>query len=968
MRLLIFSVFLFTNLMSSAQRVSDKAASHWADSVYRTLDDNQRIGQLIIARLSTWDGKTKKVTFLNAQVEDYVKKYNIGSVCLFQGAPEVQAKMMNRLRELSKTPILFSIDGEWGLGMRMTDSVMALPRQMMLGAVSDSSIIYDYGKIVARQCKKLGIHLNYAPVVDVNNNPDNPVINDRSFGEDKYKVASFGIQYMKGMQDEGVMACAKHFPGHGDVSVDSHLDLPVIKKSMETLKATELFPFKKMIEAGVGSVMVGHLFIPAIDNEANRPTSISKKNVTDLLRKEMGFGGLAITDALEMQGVKKFFPNGAASVESLIAGNDMLCLPDSIPMTIEKIKKAIKSGKLKWSNIEHHCKRVLQAKFQYVKDAYAQTDTALLSKNLNAEVAGMKRRVAEAAITLVAKENRNYFPFTPDQNEKIAYIGIGLKNKNNFANLMQNELGATVFTFDYTSKRKSAIDSLLNQLKTGYKHIIIGIHQLNRAPANNFGMSNEAVTLVTQLQQQTDCITFLFGNAYAAKNWCSAPNLVICYEDDSIVQQTAFDLLKGNLIYKGKLPVTVCESFHYGYGLTTFTKIPENQLLPAEQIAHIDSTIEDAVKKKALPGCALMVLKDGKIALEKYYGHYDYCGDVPVTASAVYDLASITKILATTVSVMKLSEEQRINIDDSISTYLTETIGTNKSGVTIKQLLLHEAGMIPFVPFYKETLDSTGMADALHYSRMMMKPDDVLVAADLFIHRKWVDSFYNSILYSPRTESGKYVYSDIDFILLGKIIERVTGEKLNDYVERNFFLPMGLGQMRFLPLQHIRYDLIVPTADEINFRHQVLRGFVHDPGAALMGGVSGHAGLFGNAEDVAVMMQMLLNRGEWNGKRYLKKTTIDEFTQYQSAISRRGLGFDKPEKNNNERAAPYPCLSASSQTFGHTGFTGTCAWADPEKKIVFVFLSNRTYPEENNNFKNLNLRSKIQEAVYFSWK
>jgi len=430
------------------------------------------------------------------------------------------------------------------------------------------------------------------------------------------------------------------------------------------------------------------------------------------------------------------------------------------------------------------------------------------------------------------------------------------------------------------------------------------------------------------------------------------------------VQQTAVALLKGKIPYQGKLPVTVCEQFHFGYGLTSLTHLPETVAKSAEATAVIDSIVEDAIKKKALPGCAIMALKDGKIAFEKNYGHYDYANDIPVTGSSVYDLASLTKILCTTVCLMKLTEEGKINIDDSLSSYLPEANGTNKSNVTLRQLLLHEGGMLPFIPFYKETLDSMGMADSIYYCKTRVHPYDVMVVPDLFLHRQWLDTFYNRMLNSARTEAGKYVYSDIDFILLGKVIERVTGEKLNDYAERYFYIPMGLGLMRFLPLEHIRYDLMVPTVDEKGFRNQILRGFVHDPGAALMGGVSGHAGLFGNAEDVATMMQMLLNGGEYNGISFLKKSTIDYFTSNQSTNSRRGLGFDKTEKNNSSRIEPYPCKSSSPLTFGHTGFTGTCAWADPEKKMVFVFLSNRTYPEENIIFKSLNLRSKLQDAVY----
>ncbi|RYY63911.1 MAG: serine hydrolase, partial [Chitinophagaceae bacterium] len=364
-------------LLTAAPAFSQTAdpAKNWVDSVYKTLSNEEKIAQLMVVRLSTIDGKTKQVTFYEDQVSDLIKKYNIGGICVFQGSPVKQATIINKMQAQAKTPILMCIDGEWGVGMRMIDSVLPLPRQMMMGAMQDPSVVYQYGKLVGEQCKRVGIQVNYAPVVDVNNNPNNPVINDRSFGEDKYKVANFGIQYMKGMQDVGVMACAKHFPGHGDVDVDSHYDLPVINKTVAQLDSLELYPFRQIFKAGIGSVMVAHLYIPAIDNTANRATSLSPQNITGLMRNELGYQGLTFTDALEMQGVKKFFPDGEASVQSLIAGNDMLCLPGDVPVSIEKIKEAIKGGRLSWADIEMHCKKVLLAKYQYGLNNYQPIKT-----------------------------------------------------------------------------------------------------------------------------------------------------------------------------------------------------------------------------------------------------------------------------------------------------------------------------------------------------------------------------------------------------------------------------------------------------------------------------------------------------------------------------------------------------------------------------------------------------------------
>ena len=541
-------------------------AQKWVDSVFASLTPDQRIAQLMVVRLS--ERTSTGILFYDKKVTELVKKYNIGGVCLFQGNPTLQAATVNSLQAIAKTPIMMCIDGENGLGMRF-DSIIPLNRQMMMGAVQDETIIYNYGKLVGEQCKRAGIHVNYAPVVDVNNNPNNPVINDRSFGEDKYKVASYGIAYMKGMQDVGVMACAKHFPGHGDVDVDSHKDLPVINKTIAQLDSLEFYPFKQIFKAGIGSVMIAHLSIPAIDNIPNKPTSISYKNVTELMRNKMGYQGLTFTDALEMQGVKKFYPDGEASVESIIAGNDMLCLPGDVPMSIIKIKEAIKKKKLSWADIETHCRKVLAAKYQYGMANLQPVNLTNITADINSNVNAMKKVIAENALTLLNKTDDVFFPLKPnDALTKIAYVSLGTSTDNEFSKKMRSEYKADVFYINYKHDAGRVL-SLVELIKKRYKKVIIGVHNYARVPLNNFGISPSAVDLVTQLQNQTNAITFIFGNPYAIKNWCNAKNLVACYEDDTITQNTAFEFLQGKIQAKGKLPVTVCDKYKFGSGLVS---------------------------------------------------------------------------------------------------------------------------------------------------------------------------------------------------------------------------------------------------------------------------------------------------------------------------------------------------------------------------------------------------------------
>lgn len=956
-------------VMASLAVQAQQAENRWVDSIFNLLNKDEKIAQLMVVRMSTFtgSGSNRNAIFFEKEVEEAVLKYNIGGICLFQGGPLKQASLINKYQTLTKTPLLICIDGENGVGMRF-DSVGGLPRQMMLGAVQDPSLIYEYGKVVGEQCKRVGIQVNYAPVVDINNNPNNPVINDRSFGEDKYKVADFAIQYIKGMQDVGVMACVKHFPGHGDVDVDSHHDLPVINKSREQLDSLELYPFRQAFAAGVGSVMVAHLSIPAIDNTANRPTSISYNNVTTLLRKELNYQGLTFTDALEMQGVAKYFPDGAASVESLIAGNDMLCLPGDIPATIKKIKEAIRKKKLSWDKIDVAVKRVLHAKYQYGLSKRTPVWLANLTEDLNQKVEETRKIIAENALTLLRNDDYGVFPIA--KGKKVAYLGFGLTKDNAFAQQIRKDYDGHVYYFDYKLDSSKA-DAILTLLKDRYDVVVVGLHNYNRYPANNFGISAASFSLIKNIQQQFKTVTMAFGNPYVIKNFCDAKVLVACYEDDSTTQATAADLLYGRFNAKGKLPVTVCETFKYGSGVLVnrlMQKVSAADLgfRQKEMTENIDSIVNDAIRQHAIPGAVVLVAKDGKIAYEKAFGHLTYDSAESVYPETIYDLASVTKILATTVSVMKLYDEGKLDIKKTIGDYLPWTRGTNKAGLVLWDVLLHQAGLKSFIPFYRETIDTLNKG-VPRYQYYTMKPDSVhsiRVADHIFMRNDWIDSIYTRILKSELGPKGKYVYSDNDYIFLGKIVEAITGTTLDKYVKQEFYDKLNMSSTGFKPRDRFPLNYIAPTENEPYFRHQLIQGDVHDPGAAMFGGVAGHAGLFSDAYDLAVLCQVFLNKGALNGIQFFKKETIDYFNTYHSDISRRGLGFDKPEKDNATRKEPYPTLSASPQTFGHTGFTGTCFWVDPKYNLIYIFLSNRVNSPDQGKFLRMNVRPKVHEAIY----
>ncbi len=958
---ILFSVS-FLPLFVSAQYKSKLTKTQWVDSVYKSLNNDQKIAQLMVIRAHSNLGPDHV-----AKVVNDIKKYNVGALCFFQGGPVRQATLTNYYQRIAKTPLLVTIDGEWGLGMRL-DSVTNFPYQLTIGAINDAELVYKMGVAVGEQCKRIGVHVNYAPVVDINNNPNNPVIGYRSFGEDKNKVAEFGVAYMGGMQDAGIMACAKHFPGHGDVDVDSHLDLPVINKSMEELEATELVPFRSVFNAGIKSVMIAHLYIPAIDNTANKATSISKNNVTDLLRKKMHYNGLTFTDALEMKGVAKYFPGGTISVEALIAGNDMLCLPASVPESIAAIKKAIKEKRLSWADINEKVKKVLNAKYDLGLYEFWPIDTTNLVNDLNKKTDAIRKEIAQKSLTVLAqagdKASRTDYaqiPLNPAQ-KKIAYVGIGETSINEFGKRLKDDLGADVFLFSYTDGQDKANEILKAVPKDGkYDAIIIGIHNYSLKPADNFKISPAAIALYKSLNF-IKTITFTFGNVLATKNFCDAWTLAACYQDDDITQEAAADLLEGKIFSMGKIPVSVC-NFKYGDGFVHGGIKPMRASL-SEKLQVVDSLALDGIAQKAFPGCVVLAAHKGKIIYDKAFGNFEYGPSPAMTPESIFDLASVTKVSATTVSVMKLYEEGKLDLNKTLGDYLPWVKGTDKAGLVIKDILLHQAGLVAYITFYKETInEKTKEPLPSLYKDKPKKGYGVRVADHLYLRNDWNDTMFERILKSPLGPKHKYVYSDNDFIFLGKVVQEISGMPLDEFAKKTFYDPIGMVTTGFKPRTRFPLNRIVPTETDDYYRHQTVQGDVHDEGAAMFGGVSGHAGLFSDAYDLSLLYQMLLNGGEINGERYLKPETINLFTAYSSDISRRGLGFDKPEKDNDKREEPYPSVLASPETFGHTGFTGTCVWVDPKADLVFIFLSNRVYPSRNNpHFSKSNIRSKLMDA------
>jgi beta-N-acetylhexosaminidase len=947
MKKILCSFFVsIIEIVSFAQYQSNLSQAAWVDSVFSSLSSEDKISQLILIRALPNDTGISKTA-------DLIKNYHVGSLCFFAGGPIRQASATNYYQSITKTPLLITTDAEWGLGMRL-DSVNKLPYQLTLGALSDPSVVYEMGKVIGQQCKRIGVQVNFAPVVDINNNPNNPVIGYRSFGEDKNKVTQFGLAYMKGMQDVGIMACAKHFPGHGDVDVDSHLDLPVINKSMVQLDSLELKPFEALFNAGVGSVMIAHLYIPAIDSTVNMATSLSKNNVTDLLKRKLGYNGLTFTDALEMKGVAKYWPGGDAAAEALFAGNDILCLPESVPDAIAAIKKAIDDKKIKWEDIDDKVKKVLTAKYRLGLSKWKPVDTSNLLRDLNARSDEIRYRVARQTITLVKNKITKYLA-TP----KVAYVAIGPPSPTPFGKALQSRRATATFNFSFTDNAAKA-QSILEKIRSGnYDEVVVSVSSYSLRPANNYGLTSASIEFFNQLQQ-FNTKNFVFGNVLAIKNFFAASHLVACYQDDDVTQYTAADLYNGDLTAKGHLPVSIGE-FKYGY--SAFVPQPN---LASNNFYKVDSIVNDGIDKGAFTGAVVLAAKDGKILYQKPYGHYQFNPSSPrMKPESIFDLASVTKISATTVSIMKLYEQGKIKLNGTLGDYLPGTKGTDKAKLKISDILLHQAGLIPDVLFYKYVRDSiTHLPDPSIVSTQ--RPGfTIRIAENMYLRNDWLDTAFQLVLNSPVRQQGKYVYSDLDFILLGKVVEAVSKMPLDHYVQKTFYSPMEMKTTGFKPRERFSLDQIVPTEFDTLFRWQLLWGDVHDYSASVLGQVAGHAGLFSDAADLFKLYQMLLNQGTFNGKHYLKAKTIKLFTSYHSSISRRGYGFDKPEKDNATRKEPYPAASVSSETFGHTGWTGTCVWVDPKSKIIYIFLSNRVQSQINNNkLGEMSVRGKIHDEIY----
>ena len=945
----------------------------WVDSVFKSLSVDEKIGQLIMVPAYSKKGIKHRVRLINM-----VRDNKIGGIISMQGGPMRHVNMVNQLQSMSKIPLLVAIDAEYGLSMRL-DSTIKYPYGFTLGAINNDSLIFDLGADLGRQCKRLGIHINFAPVADVNSNPLNPVIGFRSYGDNPEKVFQKALHFGLGLQSQQVLATLKHFPGHGDAQKDSHYTLPLISHTRVQLDSTELYPFRKAIIAGIGGVMTGFLNVPSLDSTGTAAT-LSKPIVKDLLIRDFGFKGLVVTDAMNMEGAvdqENSDDINSSEVKALIAGNDLLEFVVNPSKVIGAVKKAISDGEISMDEIDMKCRKILMLKRWAGLNRYAPIKSEGIYSDLNQSAYRMTlRNVAQQSLTVLQNKNE-LLPLRSLDTLKIATLSIGRWNITPFQHSLERYTHMDHFSISRDSE-PGAVGKLMAELKS-YNLVIAELDNLGNFVSSDYRLTEIQQKVTEQIATAKNSVFILFGNPYVL-NYLEgiekANALVVAYQESSDSQDLAGQLLFGAFPAEGKLPVNVSKFYHSGDGFQTTSLDRFKYTLPEELGVDstylkkkIDSLVNVGLSAKAFPGCAVFIAKDGKVIFDEAYGYQTYSTERPLHPDDLFDFASLTKILAPLPALMLLNDQKKFNVKKKMSDYWPDWKGSNKKDILVEDLLSHQARLKTGIPFWLKTVDSQGNFKPDYWSKDSTAQMGLRVSRDHFILNSFPDSVYAAIRKSPLLKRKRFVYSDLGFILFPRIITSLVHQDYETYLKTNFYLPLGANSLTYRPYLYQPVDKIVPTENDDTFRKEQLKGFVHDESAAVLGGISGNAGLFGTINDAAKMMQMYLNYGSYGGDQYLSEATLKEWTtrHFEKLHNRRGYGFDKPGPGNSLRSGEhsYPAPLCSDSSFGHTGFTGTYAWADPETGILFLFFSNRIYPTRTNHLLNqLNLRESIQQATY----
>ena len=937
------------------------AQKNWVDRQYDKMTLNEKLGQLFMVSVAS--NQNKQAT---DQIKNLIIKENLGGVIFSKGGPVRQALLTNDYQAASKVPLLIGMDAEWGLSMRL-DSTYAFPWNMTLGAIQDSNIVEKVGYQIGKHAKRLGVQINFAPDLDINTNPNNPIIGNRSFGEDRDNVVEKAIAFAKGMERAGVLANGKHFPGHGDTEVDSHHNLPIIPFSRKRLDSLELYPFKKMIASGLSSIMVAHLEVPALEIKKGLPSSISEQIITGLLKEDLGYKGLIFTDALNMKGVSTTGNDGSVELAAFMAGNDMLLMPENIVEAKLKLAKAYDKGKLTEERLAYSVKKILLAKYKAGLNNYKPIVIDNLYDDLNSlEDDIIYEEAIENAITIV-KNKLDLLAIKNLDNKKIAYVKFGDASNDAFVKGLKNYATITVV-------EAKDINTLKVKLKE-FNLVIIGHHKSNESPWKGYEFSETELNWLQEIaaERTSNLILCVFAKPYALSDINSFQNIdavVMSYQNSDIAQEKTAEVLFGAVDASGKLPVSAHTDFPVNTGIKTQSlsrlgySIPERVGMSSIMLSEIDRMVNDGLDSLMFPGAQILVSRKGKVVYQKSFGKPTYDSKEKITNDYIYDLASLTKILATLPMVMKMEEEGKIGLNDTFEELVPNYSDTEIKNVTVLKALSHYGRLPAWIPFYINTLDENRKPSGEFYRNSLLPGFSTKVYENLYLADAYKDSIYNRIGRQD-LKSNQYRYSDVPYYVMKKVIEENYNQPL-DYLTNNFlYSQLGANHTSYNPLEKFEKNMIVPSEEDDYYRYGTVQGYVHDMGAAMQAGVGGHAGLFSNTNDIAKIMQMYLQNGYYGGTKFFDSRTVKKFNTcyFCDKNVRRGVGFDKPQL---EHSGP-TCGCVSRKSFGHSGFTGTYTWADPEEEIVYVFLSNRTYPSSSNTLLvKSGLRTRIQQVIYDS--
>ncbi|MEO5980514.1 MAG: serine hydrolase [Chryseolinea sp.] len=954
------SLFFALMVATCSTMVAQPDKGHWVDSVFNSMSTDEKIGQLFMLVVPSHASKD-----VIDKLKDDVKDNDIGGVVFERETPRHQAVVTKNLQSTSKIPLLVGQDAEWGIG-QLIDSAISFPRPMVLGAIANDSMIYLMGREIARQMKVMGLNLNFAPLADISGKPEDPLISYRSFGENKNNVTKKATAFMLGMQNNGVLACAKQYNIKGLTVTGYDGEIPVVQATVDTAR---ILPFTGLFENNVAGVMAASSNVPLFYENVkfNKKDGLDANTMSALftgrwITQKQNFKGLTFVDLQFVKVVTDKSKDGDEAGFAFQAGNDVMIERNDVSPAIKKIKRLIKSDDQYQLQLDQSVKKILAAK--YNAGLYKKPEIVLdnLVAKLNAPAAMvLKEQLYQQAVTVIHNQ-KNIIPVLNLESKRFAYVGSDVTDPNTlFFKYLTKYAQVQYFNLDDKTDLVQLAEGLGN-----FDVTFIGIF-----PQTQPNVMSRVERLSNMLKPAAQLVFCDFGNETFLKTASKYHSVVTAYVNTAETLRAVPEVIFGGLSATGALPFSPSKELREGTGVNTTSlkrlvySLPEASRMNSKAMARIDSIAREAIKIGATPGMQIIVARDGKIVYEKNFGTLNYNKNNPVTSETIYDLASLTKVSATLQTAMFMYEKGLIDIHKKVSYYLPELKNSNKKDITLLEMLTHQAGLAPFIPMWPQTMkDSTFLP--LYYSRTKSAQYPLQVSSNLYAAPVIRDSVWSWIVKSklidkqPRTPFV-YRYSDLGFLILQRVAEKLLNQPLDDFVSQHFYEPLGAYSTGFLPLTRFPVQRIAPTEYDKIFRKTMVDGTVHDERGALMGGVAGHAGLFSSANDLAKLGQMLLQEGTYGGYRYYKPETVRMFSNKQFDKSRRGLGWDKPIQS--DWSSPTSLL-ASPRTFGHTGFTGTCLWIDPEFNLVYVFLSNRVYPDRSNKLNSENIRSRIQDVIY----